>query len=84
MLKKQIFEIETGKLLVKGPSEKWVGVERVLLFLLSLFFVFCGFFCCFLVFFLLAFVFVVAGVVVCLFICLFVFPSWLLFLASIF
>ena len=85
MLKKQIFKMETGKLLVKGLSEKWVGVERVLLFLLSLFFVFLGGFLSFFVcFFLLAFVFVVAGVVVCLFIYFFVFSSWLLFLASIF
>ena len=26
MLNKQIFEIETGKLLVKNLSEKWVGL----------------------------------------------------------
>ena len=66
MLNKQIFEIEAGKLHVKYPSEKkWVGVGRVLLFLLLLFFCFFGF--CFLLF--LAFVFVVA--VVCLFVCLF-------------
>ena len=58
MLNKQIFEAETGKLLVKNPSEKWVGFWRVSLFLLLLFF-------CFLFFsFLVAFVFVVAVVAV--------------------
>ena len=57
MLNKQIFEVETDKLLVKNPSEKWVGVSLLLL----LCFVFCFAFV-----FLLAFVFVVA-VVVCLF-----------------
>ena len=65
MLNKQIFEIESGKLLVKDPLKKWVGVGRVLLFPLLLFFIFCLFLFCFL--FLLAFVFVVAVVVVCLF-----------------
>ena len=79
MLNKQIFEIETDKLLVKDPLEKWVGIWRVLLFLLLLFFVFCCF-CFFALFwslfffvflffwvFLLTFVFVVAVVFVCLF-----------------
>ena len=59
MLNKQIFEIETGKLLVKYPSEKMVwgwdsitfSVVTVVVFL-----------------FLLAFVFVVAVAVVCLFV----------------
>ena len=32
MLSKQIFEIEISKLLVKNPSEKYVGVGRVSLF----------------------------------------------------
>ena len=36
VLNKQIFEIETGKLLVKNPSEKWEGIT----FLLLLFFAF--------------------------------------------
>ena len=55
MLSKQTLEIETGKLLVKGPSEKWddLGVHHF----------------CFFRLFLLFFVFVVAVVVVvCLFV----------------
>ena len=76
MLNKLIFEIETGKLLVKNPSEEWVGVERVSVFLLLLFFVFCLFY--FLV--LLAFVFVVTVVVVA---CLFVCFSQLIFIYSL-
>ena len=31
VLNKQIFEIETGKLLVKNPSEKWEGITFLLL-----------------------------------------------------
>ena len=29
MLNKQIFEIETGQLLAKNPSEKWVGLQSL-------------------------------------------------------
>ena len=72
MPNKQIFEIETGKLLVKYPSEKmvwgWEGITfsvvTVFCFVLFVLFFFCSLF-------LLAFVFVVAVVVVC----LLVFPS---------
>ena len=64
MLNKQILEIETGKLLVKNPSETWLGLGG--------YYLFCC--CCFLLFFsfLLAFVFAVAVVAV---VCLFVYPS---------
>ena len=43
MLNKQIFEIEAGKLIVKNPSEKWVGFSIFFLFL----FCFFVFFACF-------------------------------------
>ena len=62
-----------GKLLVKSPSTKWVGVGRVSLFLLLLFFV---------VIFLLPFVFVIFVVSAVAVVCLFVLPSRFLFLAS--
>ena len=59
MLNKQIFEIETGKLLVKYPSEKMVwGWEGITFSVVTV--------VCFL--FLLAFVFVVAVAVVCFFV----------------
>ena len=57
VLNKQIFEIETGKLLVKKRSEDWVGLGGYHFFVAV---VFCVFF--------IDFVFVVA---VCLFVCLF-------------
>ena len=57
VLNKQIFEIETGKLLVKKRSEDWVGLGGYHFFVAV---VFCVFF--------IGFVFVVA---VCLFVCLF-------------
>ena len=68
MLNKQIFEIETGKLLLKDPSEKMVSDWEGITFSVVTIFVF------FICFFLLAFVFVVAVVVVCLFVYLF-FPG---------
>ena len=74
MPNKQIFEIETGKLLVKYPSEKmgwgWEGIT------FSVVTVFC-LFVCFL--FLLAFVSVVDVAVVCLFVCF----SQLTFISSL-
>ena len=60
VLNKQIFEIKTGKLLVKKRSEDWVGLGGYHFFVAV---VFWGF--------LLAFVFVVAVVHVYLFVCLF-------------
>ena len=58
VLNKQIFEIKTGKLLVKKLSEDWVGLGGYHFFVAVVFWVF-----------LLAFVFVVAVVHVCLFVC---------------
>ena len=60
VLNKQIFEIETGKLLVKKRSEDWVELGGYHFFVAV---VFCVFF--------IAFVFVVAVVAVYLFVCLF-------------
>ena len=57
VLNKQIFEIETGKLLVKKRSEDWVGLGGYHFFVAV---VFCVFF--------IGLFFVVA---VCLFVCLF-------------
>ena len=71
-LNKQIFEIETVKLLVKNPSEKWVWLGGYHIFFVFVF-VFFAFF---------AFVVTVVAVVVvavCLFLCF----SWLIFLSSL-
>ena len=71
MLNKEIFEIETGKLLVKYEKMGW-GWEGITFSVVAVI--------CFLFF---AFVFVVAVAAVAI-VCLFVFPCWFLFLASLF
>ena len=63
-MNKQIFYIESGKLLVKTPSEKWIALVTFFVVVAVLYFL------CFL----LAFAFVVAVVTVVI-ACFFVFPS---------